>query len=53
MTQQEEQQAADELRLAALRKDYYEKKLIDAGFVIDYSPDGTILNIRKPITIQL
>jgi hypothetical protein len=53
MTKEEEQKAADELRVAALKKDYYEKKLLEAGFVIDYSQDGTILNIRKPIVIEL
>ena len=53
MTQQEEQKAAEELRLAILKKEHYEKKLLAAGFIIDYSPDKTIVDIRKPVTIEL
>lgn len=53
MTKQEEQKAADELRLAILKKEFFEKKLIDAGYRIDYSPDKTIVNISKPTVIAL
>lgn len=53
MTKEEEKKAAEELRLAILKKEFFEKKLLDAGYLIDYSPDKTIVNIRKPVTIEL
>lgn len=53
MTEQEQIRAADELRIAALKKEHFEKLLIAEGFSIDYSPDGCILDIKKPETKRL
>lgn len=53
MTEKDIQKAADELRIAALRKEHFEKLLVAEGFVIDYSPDKTIVNISKPSVIKL
>lgn len=53
MTQEEEKQAAEKLRIAVKQKDLYEKKLLEAGFVIDYSQGSDIVNIVKITTIEL
>lgn len=53
MTEQEQQKAADELRVAALKKEHFEKLLLAEGFTIDYSPEGCIIDIKKPTVINL
>ncbi len=49
MTEKEIEKAVETLTIATEQVKYYKKLLLDNNITIDYSHDGTIINVRRPV----